>query len=177
MIGDPGGGDFADILAGVDACIEAGIADPDAARHRRALVRRLHGGLGRRPDGPLRAAVAMSVVADYRSFHLTSDISAWDESILDGRWDDPSGAYIDRSPVTHAHRCVTPTLVTAGALDRCTPVDQGIQLHAAIAATGTDTELVVYPREGHIVVEYDHALDQIRRTTDWFVRHLGPPTA
>ena len=29
VIGDPGGGDFADILSGIDACIEAGIADPD----------------------------------------------------------------------------------------------------------------------------------------------------
>ena len=66
--------------------------------------------------------------------------------------------------------------MTAGALDRCTPVEQGVQLYAAIAASGTETELVVYPREGHIVVERDHALDQIRRTTDWFVRHLGPAT-
>ena len=177
VIGDPGGGDFADILAGVDACIEADIADAD----RLGIVGLSYGGfmagwaVGQ--TDRFRAAVAMSVVADYRSFHLTSDISAWDESILDGRWDDPSGAYIDRSPVTHAYRCVTPTLVTAGALDRCTPVDQGIQLHAAIAATGTETELVVYPREGHIVVEYDHALDQIRRTTDWFIRYLGSATA
>ena len=67
----------------------------------------------------------------------------------------------------------TPTLVTAGALDRCTPVEQGHQLYAALVAAGAETELVVYPREGHVVVERAHALDQIRRTTAWFDRHLG----
>ena len=120
-----------------------------------------------------KAAVAMSVVADFRSFHLTTEITAWDEGVLDGRWDDPEGgAYAERSPVTHAHRCVTPTLVTAGALDRCTPPEQGIQLYEAIRASGAETELVIYPREGHVVVERGHALDQIRRTTAWFERHL-----
>ncbi len=120
-----------------------------------------------------KAAVAMSVVADFRSLHLTSEVAAWGEGILDGRWDDPSGAYTDRSPVVHAHRCVTPTLVTAGELDRCTPVEQGVQLYTAIAAAGAETELVIYPREGHVVVERAHALDQIRRTTEWFERHLS----
>jgi dipeptidyl aminopeptidase/acylaminoacyl peptidase len=62
--------------------------------------------------------------------------------------------------------------VTAAALDRCTPVEQGEQLYAAIAAAGAETELVIYPREGHVVVERVHALDQIRRTTAWFDRHL-----
>lgn len=172
VIGDPGGGDFADIMAGIDACIAAGIADPE----RLGIAGLSYGGymaawaVGQ--TDRFKAAVAMSVVADFRSFHLTSEVAAWDEGILDGRWDDPAGAYTDRSPVVHAHRCTTPTLVTAGALDRCTPVEQGRQLYAAILATGTETELVIYPREGHILVGRDHALDQIRRTTAWFERHL-----
>ena len=173
VIGDPGGGDFRDLLAGVDACIAAGIADPA----RLGIAGLSYGGymagwaVGQ--TRRFRAAVAMSVVADFRSFHLTTDISAWDEGILDGRWDDPEGgAYAQRSPVTHAHACETPTLVTAGALDRCTPVEQGILLHEAIAASGSPTELVIYPREGHILVEREHAIDQVRRTTAWFVRYL-----
>ena len=173
VIGDPGGGDFRDLLAGVDACIEAGVADPQ----RLGIAGLSYGGymagwaVGRTTR--FKAAVAMSVVADFRSFHLTTDISAWDEGILDGRWDDPEGgAYAAHSPVTHAHACVTPTLVTAGALDRCTPVEQGILLYEAIAAAGAPTELVIYPREGHILVEREHAIDQVRRTTAWFERYL-----
>ena len=172
VIGDPGGMDFADVMSGIEACIEAGIADPD----RLGIAGVSYGGfMAAWAVGHVdwfKAAVAMSVVADFRSLHLTSEVAAWGEGILDGRWDAPAGAYTDRSPVIHAHTCTTPTLITAGALDRCTPPEQGIQLYTAIAATGTETELVIYPREGHILVERDHLLDQIRRTTAWFERHF-----
>jgi dipeptidyl aminopeptidase/acylaminoacyl peptidase len=172
VIGDPGGGDFRDVMAGVDACIAAGIADPARLGIAGLSYGGFMAGWAVGQTDRFGAAVAMSVVADFRSFHLTSDISAWDEGILQARWDAPGGPYHDRSPVSFAYRCVTPTLVTAGTLDRCTPVEQGIALHAAIAASEAESELVVYPREGHILVEYEHAIDQIRRTTDWFVRHL-----
>jgi acetyl esterase/lipase len=59
-----------------------------------------------------------------------------------------------------------------GAEDRCTPVGQGCELASAIAASGTEVELVVYPREGHVPMERAHALDAIRRTQAWFDRHL-----
>jgi dipeptidyl aminopeptidase/acylaminoacyl peptidase len=81
--------------------------------------------------------------------------------------------YVDRSPVYHAHRCRTPTLVTGGALDMCTPAGQGQELYRAIAGTGTEAELVIYPREGHLPFERAHALDQIVRTQAWFDRYLG----
>ena len=43
---------------------------------------------------------------------------------------------------------------------------------SAIAASGVEVELVVYPREGHVPFERAHALDAIRRTQAWFDRHL-----
>jgi len=114
----------------------------------------------------------MSVVADYVSFHLTSEVWWYDQAILRGDWNDPTSQYADRSPVTHAHRCVTPTLILQGAEDRCTPVSQAEELYHAIAATGTEVELVVYPREGHVPIERAHALDAVERTQAWFDRHL-----
>ena len=44
----------------------------------------------------------------------------------------------------------------------------------AIALTGTECELVVYPREGHVPVERAHLLDALQRTQAWFDRHLKP---
>ena len=57
-------------------------------------------------------------------------------------------------------------------MDRCTPVGQGEELFGAIAPTGTECELVVYPREGHVPVERAHLLDALQRTQAWFDRHL-----
>jgi dipeptidyl aminopeptidase/acylaminoacyl peptidase len=56
----------------------------------------------------------------------------------------------------------------------CTPAGQGQELFNAISATGTEAELVIYPREGHLPFERAHALDSIQRTQAWFDRHLGP---
>ena len=143
---------------------------PGSARDRRVVVRRLHGRLGGRPDDRFKAAVAMSVVADFRSLHLTSEVAAWDEGILDGRVGRSVRRLHDRSPVVHAHRCVTPTLVTAGELDRCTPVEQGVQLYRRSWRPGAETELVIYPREGHVVgrararARPDPAHDRLVRT-------------
>jgi dipeptidyl aminopeptidase/acylaminoacyl peptidase len=46
------------------------------------------------------------------------------------------------------------------------------QLFGAIVLTGTECELVVYPREGHVPVERAHLLDALQRTQAWFDRHL-----
>jgi pimeloyl-ACP methyl ester carboxylesterase len=76
----------------------------------------------------------------------------------------PSPGYDDRSPVMHARKATTPTLVIAGELDRCTPVSQGELLFGALAAPGCETELVILPAEGHVPVSRKYALDAIRRT-------------
>ena len=174
VIGDGGGIDYRDIMAGVDHCIAEGVADPD----RLGIAGLSYGGymagwaVGQTER--FGASVAMSVVSNYVSFHLTSEVWWYDHAILEGAWYDPAGQYADRSPVTHAHRCTTPTLILQGAADRCTPPGQGEELFNAIAETGTEVELVVYPREGHVPLERAHALDALQRTQEWFDRHLRP---
>ena len=174
VIGDGGGVDFRDIMSGVDHCIAEGIADPE----RLGIAGLSYGGylagwaVGQ--TDRFGAAVAMSVVSDYVSFHLTSEVWWYDRAILKGEWNDPTSQYPERSPVTYAHRCTTPTLIIQGSEDRCTPPGQAEELFNAIAASGADVELVVYPREGHVPVEREHALDAIRRTQAWFDRYLRP---
>jgi dipeptidyl aminopeptidase/acylaminoacyl peptidase len=172
VIGDGGGVDFRDIMAGVDRCIELGIADPE----RLGISGLSYGGymaawaIGQ--TDRFRAAVAMSVVSDYVSFHLTSEVWWYDQAILEGAWYEATSQYAERSPVTFAHRATAPTLIIQGSEDRCTPVSQAEELFRALEEAGTDVELVVYPREGHVLVERAHALDAIRRTQEWFDAHL-----
>lgn len=123
-----------------------------------------------------KAAVAISVVAEFRSFHLTSEVAAWAQSILRADWNDIGGPYDERSPVTHAANAITPTLVIAGELDRCTPVSQGELLFGALAEAGCETELVILPGEGHVPVSRRYALEAIRRTQAWFDRYLRSGT-
>jgi dipeptidyl aminopeptidase/acylaminoacyl peptidase len=51
--GDWGGGDYKDVMAGVDGPGEARYRGSHAVGHRGLVVRRLHGGMGHHPDGSL----------------------------------------------------------------------------------------------------------------------------
>jgi dipeptidyl aminopeptidase/acylaminoacyl peptidase len=116
--------------------------------------------------------VSLAPVTDWRSFHFTSNLGRFDELLLSSDPRDTAGAHASRSPLTHAHRSATPTLLIHGELDRCTPPTQSEQFYNALAEAGVETELVVYPREGHGWRERAHQVDVWRRIGDWFDRHM-----
>jgi dipeptidyl aminopeptidase/acylaminoacyl peptidase len=87
---------------------------------------------------------------------------------------DAAGEYTNRSPVYHAHKCKTPTLILHGEDDLCTPLGQAFELYNALVEGGCEAELVVYPREGHGWSEREHQLDSWNRIRDWLARYLAP---
>ncbi len=172
-LGDMGGGDLQDILAGVDSLVEAGLVDTD----RVAVIGGSYGGFmaawAITQTDRFAASVPMAAVTDWLSFHNTTNIGRFDQLFLNGDPYDPDSDYLPRSPIMHARRVRTPTLVMHGELDLCVPVSQAYELYQALADAGVTTELVVYPREGHGWREREHVLDGIRRQREWFDRHLG----
>jgi dipeptidyl aminopeptidase/acylaminoacyl peptidase len=172
-LGDMGGGDLQDLLAGVDALVEAGTVD-DA---RVAIMGGSYGGFmscwAITQTDRFAAAIPQAVVSNWTSFHLTTNIGQFDVLFLDSDPYDPAGEYPRRSPVMHARRCRTPTLIMHGAEDLCTPLGQAQELYNALVEAGCEVELVVYPREGHGWLEREHQIDSWERTRAWLDRHLG----
>jgi dipeptidyl aminopeptidase/acylaminoacyl peptidase len=172
-LGDMGGEDLQDILAGVDALVEAGSADGD----RVGIIGGSYGGFmsawATTQTDRFRASIPQACVSNWLSFHNTTNIGQFDVLFLDSDPYDPNGEYPSRSPVYHASRCRTPTLVMHGEIDLCTPIGQAQELYQALVEAGCEAELVVYPREGHGWLEYDHQVDAWNRIRDWFDRHLA----
>lgn len=54
----------------------------------------------------------------------------------------------------HASGARTPTLLIAGAKDRCSPAGQAREFYQALISHGVDSELVIYPGEGHGVSRF-----------------------
>ena len=54
------------------------------------------------------------------------------------------------------------------------PVGQAYEFYNGLKDVGVETELVVYPREGHNIQEYAHQLDVQKRVLAWFDKHLKP---
>jgi dipeptidyl aminopeptidase/acylaminoacyl peptidase len=172
VIGDMGGEDARDDLAGVDALIERGDADPE----RIGVTGGSYGGYMSCwlpvVDQRFKAAVAISPVTDYYSQHWNSNIGAWDSWFLGGRPEDGAEQYRERSPVFFADRVTTPTLLTAGTEDRCTPPGQAMEFYRALHVRGVPVEVAIYPGEGHGVRKFPAYLDLTTRTTAWFERFM-----
>ncbi|MDQ3166233.1 MAG: S9 family peptidase [Actinomycetota bacterium] len=174
VVGDLGGAELSDILAGVDSCVAAGFVDA----RRIGIMGASHGGFiaawAATRSSRFRASVAMACVSDYLSLHYTSNIGGLDDILFTG--EDRIASYLERSPVVYASSCNTPILILHGEEDRCCPLGQAQELYGALVEAGVESELVVYPREGHGWVEREHQLDLWRRIVAWFDRHLGSDT-
>jgi dipeptidyl aminopeptidase/acylaminoacyl peptidase len=174
VIGDMGGADTYDYLSGIDAMIERGIADPA----RIGTMGVSYGGFMSAwlvtQDERFKAAVAGSPVTEWYSFTFTSNIPRWGLWFLDNADPEETGNQVHaRSPVMHASKARTPTLLSAGALDRCTPVGQAREFYQALIGHGVDSELVIYPGEGHGVSRFPAVTDYLTRIVTWFEKYMA----
>jgi dipeptidyl aminopeptidase/acylaminoacyl peptidase len=171
-LGDMGGGDLQDILTGIDALVREGIVDDG----RVAITGGSYGGFmaswAVTQTDRFAAAMPLAVVTDWVSFHSTTNIGQFDRLYLQAEPYDADGDYTRRSPVYHASKCRTPTLIIHGEDDLCTPLGQAVELYNALVEAGCETELVVYPREGHGWTEREHMIDGWNRMRDWLSQHV-----
>ncbi len=173
VVGDMGGADTRDYLSGIDAMIERRIADPA----RIGTMGVSYGGFMSAwlvtQDQRFKAAVAGSPVTDWYSFTFTSNIPRWGLWFLADADPEDTGTQVHtRSPVLHASKARTPTLLTAGAKDRCTPAGQAREFYQALIGHGVDSELVIYPEEGHGVSRFPAITDYLTRLVTWFERYM-----
>lgn len=172
VVGDMGGLDVGDVLAGVDAAVAAGVADPD----RLVLTGGSYGGFMAAwiptRDHRFKASVSISPVTDWWSERFDSSLGAWVGDFLGGEPLDISDEYSGRSPVLQAEKVTTPVLLTSGRHDRATPVGQAVEFYRALREHGVPSEVVVYPQEGHGVGEFPAIIDLATRTVAWFERFL-----
>jgi dipeptidyl aminopeptidase/acylaminoacyl peptidase len=170
--GEMGGDDTDDILSGIDAMVQRGIADPS----RIGVTGGSYGGFMSSwlvtQDNRFAAAVSVAPVTDWISFHGTSNIGLWNRMFLQDGPENPAGKYSQRSPVIFSRNVKTPTLNIAGMVDRCTPFGQAVEFHTMLLEHGVESELVLYPEEGHGVRAMPAVLDYVTRTIDWFEKYM-----
>ncbi|MEX0984431.1 MAG: S9 family peptidase [Actinomycetota bacterium] len=172
VVGDMGGADALDDLAGVDALVEAGIADPD----RIGVMGGSYGGFMAAwlpaVDGRFKVALSFSPVTDWYSEHFNSSLIDWVGSFLADVPEHLGGEHHRRSPVLAGQRLRTPTLLTAGLRDRATPPGQAVEMYRALRTRGVPAEVALYPREGHGVRDFPAILDLVTRSITWVERFL-----
>ncbi len=174
-LGDMGGEDYGDIMAGIDHVIQIGVGDTD----RLGIGGFSYGGFMAAwvvtQTNRFKAAVMFAGISDWRSFHGIGPVPTWD-AVAHGPLGQPAdpydaaGPYTRFSPITHVGQARTPTLIINGEGDMF--ASQGYQFFRGLKDRGVEVEMIVYPREGHAIMERLHQQDMIRRITDWYARHL-----
>jgi dipeptidyl aminopeptidase/acylaminoacyl peptidase len=172
VVGDMGGKDLQDVLAGVEYLVEHGIVDGNRA----GIMGWSYGGFmtawAVTQTIRFKAAVMGAGVSDWHSFHAQSNLSVWDERFLGASLLERPEIYRECSAITYAARVRTPTLILHGESDEPVPVSQAYAFYRALREQNVPVELVVYPREGHGPSEREHLRDMGERMQRWFKEYL-----
>ncbi len=169
---DWGHGDYLDIMAGVDAMVARGVADPD----RCGIMGRSYGGYmtawAITRTTRFRAAALGAGMSNLVSFYGQTDIPGYMEYYLGGTPWTAREEYEARSPVVFADRVRTPVLITHGEEDARVPLPQARELYTALRRQGVEARLVVFPRQGHVVLEPRSEREIMALNLEWFVSHI-----
>ena len=120
--------------------------------------------------GRYRAYVCHAGCFDWTAM-FSDDAYTWQAKELGAwYWDDP--AQVNRqSPITHAAKMQTPTLVTHGALDYRVPDQQGLAYYNTLKAKGVDARLLWFPDENHWVLKPRNSRLWYSEVLAWLKRH------
>ena len=171
---DFGGGDWRDILAGVDAVLKAAPVDAQ----RLGLMGHSYGGFmtmwGVTHSQRFKAAVAGAGIANWISYYGQNGIDQWMIPFFGASaYDDPA-IYRKASPIESIKAVKTPTLIYVGERDVECPPAQSIEFWHGMRAMGIPTSLVIYDGEGHAFRKPANQRDLRERTVGWFDRYLNP---
>jgi dipeptidyl aminopeptidase/acylaminoacyl peptidase len=173
---DWGPGPTRDVLAGVDALVADGLADPD----RLGVTGGSYGGyltnwiVGH--DDRFRAAMTCRSVADMGVLFTTGDISGGDWARLEFEttpWDDPE-YFREISPIAYADRIRTPLLIQHSERDIRTTVAQAEALFTVLRSKRRPVRLLRVPEETHELTRSGtpyRRVENLRVVEDWF-RHF-----
>ncbi len=180
---DLGGGDYDDVMAGVDAVLARYPLDPA----RLALMGYSYGGeMAAFVEGKtdrFKAIISAAPVIDQFSEYGTEHGSWYDRWYFGKPWEHLEDAW-RQSPLSGAAKAKTPFLLLQGESDVTDSLGQAQEMYRALRQQGAPVELVTYPREDHgplasgifgrPAAEPWHGYDARQRIVEFLEKALGP---
>ncbi len=169
---DWGGGDFKDLMAGVDHVIDLGVADGDHL----GVMGWSYGGFMTSwvitQTKRFRAASVGAGVTNLMSFTGTADIPSFLPDYFGAEYWENLDLYRAHSAMFQVKGVSTPTLIQHGEKDERVPISQGYEFYNALKRQGCTVKMVVYPRTPHGPQEPKLLKDIMTRNVEWFDQYV-----
>lgn len=172
LIEDLGGGDWEDIITGIEALDQRGIID----KERMGIMGWSYGGYmtawGIAHTNIFKAASAGGSYCNLVSFDGTTDSIYFLKDYLQGSFFDKESLYRKMSPIYYMQNVSTPCLIQHGVLDQRVPVSQAYELYYALHGLGKAVTLHLYPKMYHFPITPKITKAVMKANLDWFTTHL-----
>ncbi len=169
---DIGGGDFQDLMTGVDWVIKEGITSPDSLAVRGWSYGGILGGWTVTHTDRFKAASLGAMVSDWTSEYgpgFNFDVRQW--YIGGTPWENPD-EYRMKSSLTHIADVTTPTLLLHGMSDDTDTEPQSMNFFQALKDQGKTTRYVRFPREPHGFREPRHQRTRDIEEIRWIQKYV-----
>lgn len=171
-MGDIGGGDYWDLMTGVDYVIEQGYVDSTRMGIRGWSYGGILGGWTITQTNRFKAASLGAMVSDWTSEYgpgFNYDVRLW--YIGGTPWDNPQ-EFRQKSSLTHIKNVETPTLLLHGINDRTDTEPQSMMFFAALKDQGKTTRYIKFPREPHGFREPRHQRTRDIEEIGWIQKYV-----
>lgn len=125
-----------------------------------------------------KTAVAGAGVTDLLSFYLDIDSSnlsnmeRFESEQFRNQIPFTNSEFNNESPIMNVKTMKTPLMLFIGDKDQMVAPSYNIKLFAALWRLKKDIVLLIYPNEGHTILNEDHLKDLTIKTKNWFDYHL-----
>jgi dipeptidyl aminopeptidase/acylaminoacyl peptidase len=169
---DIGGGDYQDLVTGVDMLVARGIVDPDKMGIKGWSYGGILGGWTITQTNRFKAASLGAMVTDWSSEYamgFNHDVRLW--YIGGTPWDNPS-RYREQSSYTHIKNVLTPTILFHGENDTTDTIGQSMMFYVGLKDRNVPVKFLRFPREPHGFREPHHS--RIRDTEEiaWMQKYV-----
>jgi dipeptidyl aminopeptidase/acylaminoacyl peptidase len=172
---DPGGGDFKDILSGIEVLISKEKVDSK----RIGITGISYGGFMTNwaitHSQLFKAAVSENGISNWFTSYAFSDIGFWFDKELIGENPLIDESYKERSPIFSTEKVETPVLIIHSLEDYRCPLDQSVMFYHVLRDLGKEAYIAIFKKgpHGHSVMRTPrHRLKRYKLVVNFFVKKL-----
>lgn len=165
-------GDYEDVISGVDALVDMGIADKDRV------------GVMGWSQGGFISAFCSTYSDRFRAISVGGGITNWSNHYVNtdtpyfikmylgnNLWNDPE-IYRKTSPMTYIKKACTPTLIQHGEMDARVPTTNAYELYQGLRDMDVDTELIIFKGMAYSSDQPGMNVAIMKQNLKWFSHYI-----